>query len=801
MIGQFWLRRTISTSVVLGLACISGIHLSPAENPNSFAKLPAADEVRITDVSRSGQTDRPISIARAFAQGEIHDFAQASINGTLLPTQCDVKNRWPDGSLKFAIVSFVVPSIPSKGSVVVTFSNQPSGNNDGFLVKSDMLSSAYNFDGQLQLTGNANRRISARSILIAADSCGDAGKDVDGGRYLCTYWLKGPIVTAVILEDRTTARSYDVNTDGLPGNPLHPIFEAWFYPRNDAVELGYTLEDAWASTNPVKSARDQTYSLVLTGGNENPVTVYTNETFTQITRSRWHQAFWLNQPELQKVVSVDHNWAYLAQTRFLPHWDTNLTIAPSLVAAKVRALAGASRNIGGCSNCYAGGGGVGNFQKGLNSTGAADWHGPLTTWDIIYLISQDPNMYNVMIGNANLGGRIPYFYREADANAGHGLHFDAPSGGSVQTFGRVISINARTQVSLVDTTTQSCNTNYSADWINFGGSGEDTGGWDTDTSHWPNLAYASYLSSGRYAYYEEQLMQSAYAVAASPGTRGCVQADMGSLRQGSAGYWYIDQERGTDWMARENAIGAFIAIDGSPEQAYFKDKLLANLAVWEGCHNIRNDIPGNYSAAWTYGAAVRGPNYSLCSGTTLGSWTQGVSGPDGYQKNGRLNQSGTNAPSSANANFQNAYSSVMVGWIDDLGFCPHTNGTCQLLGLVANRYLNMALNPAANIYNLSDYVYPTLDTKGKQIDSWAANQALYASQPTGWPACGSQNPDEWYAAEGMAAMSYFAALTSSQGGYSGSAAYEKIRSSMKCITNVPGADFASGSPKWDITPR
>jgi hypothetical protein len=801
MIGQFLLRAGTSAVIVFALICLSARQAPPAEISNSSERLPATDEVRITDISRAVQTNRPISIARPFVQGEIHDFAQALINGSPLPTQCDVKNRWPDGSLKFAIVSFIVPSIPPKGSVTITFSNQPSGNNGGFLTKADMLSPAYNFDGQILLTGTANHRISARSIVIAADSCNDPGNDVDGGRYLCTYWLRGPIVTAVILEDRTTARSFDVNTDGLAGNPLHPIFEAWFYPQNNAVQLGYTLEDDWASMSPVKSARDQTYSLIVTSGDKNPVTEYTNGTFTQITRSRWHKAFWLNQPDVQKVVNVDYNWPYLAQTKFLPHWDTTLKIASSLMATKVRAFAGVNRTLEGCSNCYSGGGGIGNFQKGLNSTGAADWHGPLTTWDIIYLISQNPGMYSVMIGNADLGGRIPYFYREADTDAGHGQHFDAPSVGRVQTFGRVVSINARTQVSLVDTTTQSCNTNYAADWINFGGSGEDTGGWDTDTSHWPNLAYASYLSTGRYAYYEEQIMQSAYAVAGSPGTRGCVQANLGSLRQGSAGYWYIDQERGTDWMARENAMGAFIAVDGSPEQAYFRDKLFANLAVWEGCHNIKNDIPGNYLAAWSYGETIRGGHYPLCAGTTLGSWTQGVNGAGGYQTNAPLNQSGVNAPSSANANFQNSYSSVMIGWIDDFGFCPHTNGVCQMLDYVANRYLNMVLNPASNMYNLSDYVYPTLDASGKQITSWAANQALYASQPTGWPTCGSQNPDEWYAAEGMAAMSYFYTLTSLQGAYSGRMAYDKIRSSMKCINGFPGTDFASGSPKWDITPR
>jgi len=39
---------------------------------------------------------------------------------------------------------------------------------------------------------------------------------------------------------------------------------------------------------------------------------------------------------------------------------------------------------------------------------------------------------------------------------------------------------------------------------------------ELDTSHWPNIAYTAYLMTGQYAYYEEQLMQSAYALGARP---------------------------------------------------------------------------------------------------------------------------------------------------------------------------------------------------------------------------------------------------------------------------------------------
>jgi hypothetical protein len=778
---------------------------------NSSRLTSAADQVNIIDTSRHGQTNRPISIPRPFVQGEIPNFAQASINGTPLLTQCDVKNRWPDGSLKFAVISFIVPAIPANGSVVVSFSNQTSGNSTGYLTPSDMLSPEYNFDGQIQLTGTVSHSISARSVLTSAGSCSDPGNDVDGGRYLCTFWLKGPIVTAVILEDRTTARSFDVNTDGGIGNPLHPIFEAWFYPQNHTVQLGYTLEDSWASRTPTKSARDQTYSLVLTGGKTNPLTEYTNGTFGQITRSRWHKTFWLNQSDPFANLTIDHNWLYLAETKFLPHWDTKLQIASSLITAQVNTFTGSSRVLEGCLHCYSGGGGIGNFEKGLNSAGAAAWHGPLTTWDIIYLMSQNPSMYSVMIGNADLAGRIPYFYREADTNAGHGQFFDAPHN-TVGTFGRVISINARTQISLDDVTgtVNQCHVDYPEDYINFGGSGQDTDGWNTDTSHWPNLAYASYLNTGQYAYYEEQIMQSAYAIAGSPGTRACASnPTQASLRQGAKGYWQMDaNDRQQAWMARENAIGAFIAVDGSPESAYLTDKLRTNLAVWEASHGIPCDIPGTgvqepycggsgQSTAWSYGNTVR--NVPAWKGTTLGSWLSGCNGTslNCYVPNAPLCQtgSGCTVPAAANANFQNAYSVLVIGWLNDLGYCP---GSCAMLQFVENRLINMAINPAANIYNLADYVYPTLDSGGNQITSWTQNQTFYASQPKAWP---DDCTDEGYSAENLAGLSFGYLMTSTIGGYSGATAYNTVRKGLTAACTSGGKTFANSSPKWDITPR
>jgi hypothetical protein len=247
----------------------------------------------VYSTSGSNQSNRFVSIGRFFKQGDIPHFAQALVGESGLLTQCDVKNRWPDGSLKFAIVSFIVPNVATSGTQV-TFQDQNTGNNTGYLVQSDMLNAAYDFDGVMQLTGSRSPSISARSMLQAGN---------------LRYWLQGPIVTAVILEDRDN-RTFDVNTDGASGNPLHPIFEAWFYPQAHQVELGFTLENSWASSTSTNSARNQTYGLTLTTGFANPAPQLIQNSFTHIIFSRWRRAFWvgsaIHTDRLQLAVSCFH---------------------------------------------------------------------------------------------------------------------------------------------------------------------------------------------------------------------------------------------------------------------------------------------------------------------------------------------------------------------------------------------------------------------------------------------------------------------------------------------------------------
>ncbi len=73
----------------------------------------------LTDASGQGETGYPLQFGRPFVDGAVPAGAlpQVLVNGTSVPTQADVKNRYPDGSVEFAVIAAVIPSIPANGAV------------------------------------------------------------------------------------------------------------------------------------------------------------------------------------------------------------------------------------------------------------------------------------------------------------------------------------------------------------------------------------------------------------------------------------------------------------------------------------------------------------------------------------------------------------------------------------------------------------------------------------------------------------------------------------------------------------
>src|SRR5277367_5102395 len=161
-----------------------------------------SNSVTVTETGGVNQPARPFAISRVFAMGEIASFAQARVNGTPVFTQCDVRTRWSDGSVKHAEITFIA-DLPASATLIVDFVNQPSGNNAGALDKAGML--ALNWDGEIDITNGSLLSVHARQIV--SDWAGNASD------LRVTYWRSGPICTQVILEDASPALAYDMGWD------------------------------------------------------------------------------------------------------------------------------------------------------------------------------------------------------------------------------------------------------------------------------------------------------------------------------------------------------------------------------------------------------------------------------------------------------------------------------------------------------------------------------------------------------------------------------------------------------------
>ncbi len=741
----------------------------------------SGNSITVSDLSGQGQTNRFVSVGRVFKQSDIAHFAQAVVGKTPILTQCDVKNRWPDGSLKFAIVSFILPSV-STGGTVVNFQDQTTGNNTGYLQQGDMLDPTYDFDATMQLTGTISPTISARSML-------------QGGHF--RYWLQGPVVTAVIIEDRDN-RTADVNTDGGAGNPLHPIFEAWFYPQGHKVEVGFTLENTWASSISTNSARNQTFSFALTTGSASPVTQLTQPTFTQIIFSRWRRSFWVD--GTPSPIRFDFNWPYLASTGAYANFDPAFTPNSSDLAAmyaQYTSLPSGRLTIPGIDNLN-GNGGIGNYQENPNGTGYAPWIGPYDQWDVDYLMTGDPRMQQMMTDNADLSGRYPIFFREADHNAGTGRYFDAPGTGSVDTYGYVVSINARQQATMnLFNWNMSCSGN-GPDLVATS-LPQDGNGWYTvpgDTSHIPDFAYVPYTLTGKYYYLEQEVLEAGYA--AGHGV-GCYVPTSGYGRQGHYGLLY-SSTRELAWAVRTMAYAAFIDPDDAPEGAYFASKVVNNFAMLEGEHALTQTVNGS-DASFAYQWGKQYFQYSQAANpSSLTFWRMGDC-QDGtstcYVANGNGLNNNVNASivQSAESGFMSSFIDIVLGLTRQLGVVD----TTPMLQWDARRYFNILLNPAVNHYLVEQYVYPTTlvgpvchnpaNPACIWISDWGTFQSGYLVLPSSW-----SNRQVDYGAEAASALSFMTNLTVD--GYRGTDAWSFFRNSDATQLGI----VYHNEPQWSIKP-
>jgi hypothetical protein len=608
--------------------------------------------VVLYEASGITQTARPVTLSRVFAQGEFPaNFYPKPRIGGVVPSawQVDVKNTWPDGSVMLAFVSFPA-TVAGNGSAAVDFVKDANPCHLGNLAvcqaaaldqpgMAGFASGAWDF--VLQGTANSVTYSASAKTMLGAGAW--------------TYWLRGPVVTRVLVEDVSRPNPvYDFGWqwDGTAWQApsadtyrsVHPMFMVSFYPGYTAgVYAEVMAQNAWTSR-----LQRQVFDLsVLTFGG---AVAYNKPNFDLPARSMFSRSVWSGTAPGR--IQIDHNLQYLVSTRVFPPFDYRQRVATSSVSTQMSTY---DTHLNGddpqsCTNS----GYCASWVKYIPMTGGRGDIALIPLWYTIELFTMG-DLVNypavsdrlaiedkMLIGNANAALTMTLHYRDLDNSAyrdtpsdGQRYYFNYPTDATTPAWGHIISIQSRPTLRMLDTSESTggvaddriipiCSSDPCDGRRNATSTYQK--GWTVDSYHIGSAFAVPYLLTGEYRYLMGLQSEASWVAGFT--------SEIDYLYYGTRGYeWGIvalyQNTRGVAWTIREIFLAAALSPDGTPEKAYFTNLLRNNEQFYEGTFNMAGNTPvtGGCLAASQSGTSntTWGPsNYIDSNGATSAGKPNGV---------------------------------------------------------------------------------------------------------------------------------------------------------------------------------
>ena len=586
-----WLSINSSTGVLSGtpgtaeteslLIKVTDSALTSASAPFSLTVnstgTPGALPV-LTLVPSQTNANGPWTFGQGLAQGAVPSGFYISASAGASSIQAEIRNRWPDGSAKYAVLSGISSFTANVANSVqlIASSTAPTGANVAEPTSLPSTNVVFSpASGQYPLVSTLTCNINA--VLGVAQG---AWNIATPGRVRS---IPGPVMSEF--------HYYQPAGSGA--------LAVWWFVRaysSGAVEVEYVIENGWfniasgqidyaatvtvggvqvasiphiANTIPWPSGSSNTATTIsyadnlgpagavgpwiATGGyfyvNGDPSTIYqaTNVTAGSVTtitcagglpvitslsilghfaNSRWGGVAWQN-PALGASVTPQHDPAYLRSTRLVPNYGY---LSPS--AAAYNGLA-SSLNPPPFS--------LGNWTFHMGDVGAQGAIGILPQWEALYCTLADPRAYAAAISNNRGAGRWPIHFRD-------------------ETTGRVADYRSYPTEAMRQDRWSSTQPPAI------------TGGWQGpwNIAHHPSNGYLPYLIEGRWSQLEALQFAAAFNILDSKTTNrtqgGAYQGVLAVSDPGSGPL----TTRGAAWAWRTMAQAAAIsptALAGSPPAA------------------------------------------------------------------------------------------------------------------------------------------------------------------------------------------------------------------------------------------
>jgi hypothetical protein len=504
--------------VVMCLALILCVNLAVPTQPGPLAAGPNEPVCQVTLRPPAGQPlrDVPVTFGQVFKKGDIKQGVLPSVPRASV--QADVKRRYDDGSVRFAVISLRLPELDGDTTVAIRDGVQDQLAKPMPVLAADLLKTDFDAAVTLTFPDGAKRSASARALLTSA---GPKAKT----------WLAGPVVTEWLLDGTLDG------PDGQPDPDLRVQFHVRAYAGCKHIRVSVVVEnclDTWAGNIG--------YDVGISIGRQGRV-VYEKQGVDHRRLSRWRKDVWW--PEAPAQADVAHDLANLSASGALPNYDRSLVI-PEKALDEIAVRWAQSRETDIL--------GSGSLTKYMPTTGGRPEIGPYPNWTVQYLLSRDPRAKAIVLGNGDLAGSWPIHVRNTKT-------------------GRILTLDERPKFWL---------NGYRDDdrerplWQpdrkpppprRTADGKEHPYYLSPDVAHMGSYAYVPYLVTGDFYYLEEAYFWGNYALL----------AQWSVPRQDGQGIM-SDQIRGNAWGLRNIADASFIAPDGDPEAGYFDERIRSNLA-------------------------------------------------------------------------------------------------------------------------------------------------------------------------------------------------------------------------------
>jgi len=422
--------------------------ITPVTPVGSYATYGTVTDVRLQNTGAGAEANAPITFGQVFAAGHLlkNEMLVGRLdNGTMVPLQLDAKAYHPDGSVRHAVISAILPGLAANEARTMSLVKTNAPNTPGAQSPKALLSNG--FSASVHATINGIEYKASADDLIKS-----------GWKY--NTWLSGSVANEWQVSAPLTSSA------GVQHPHLTARFAIRWYDSVKKARVDVTLENNWAyEANPSNITYD---AKVVVGGQE----MYTKPAMTHLHHSRWRKLFWWGQAP---QVYVRHNTAYLIASRAVPNYDqTVVTPEATLKGLMTKWTGTAIEPMGvGLANSY------------MPSTGGRNDLGIMPGWAATYLLSMDPRAKTVTLGTADLAGSWSAHYRDKNTDRPISL-IDYPY---MTILGRPTDTKnpaTKQNEAFPSCPAASCKTPNSH-----------------DSSHQPGFAYLPYLVTGDYYYLEE----------------------------------------------------------------------------------------------------------------------------------------------------------------------------------------------------------------------------------------------------------------------------------------------------------